>query len=32
MGRRAKVLLWGLRVFVVLVSIMVIYTFVDRLH
>jgi hypothetical protein len=32
LGRRASVLLWGLRVFVVLVSLMVIYTFVDRLH
>jgi hypothetical protein len=32
LGRRATVLLWGLRVFVVLVSLMVIYTFVDRLH
>ncbi|HEV7586291.1 MAG TPA: hypothetical protein VGO14_10990 [Solirubrobacteraceae bacterium] len=32
LGPRAKALLWGLRIFVVLVSIMVIYTFVDRLH
>jgi hypothetical protein len=32
LGARAKALLWGLRVFVVLVSLMVIYTFVDRLH
>jgi hypothetical protein len=32
LGPRAKALLWGLRIFVVLVSIMVVYTFVDRLH
>ncbi|HEY2398172.1 MAG TPA: hypothetical protein VGH78_04185 [Solirubrobacteraceae bacterium] len=32
LGARAKALLWALRIFVVLVSIMVIYTFVDRLH
>jgi hypothetical protein len=32
LGRRAKLALWALRVFVVLVSTMVIYTFVDRLH
>jgi hypothetical protein len=32
LGRRARALLWALRIFVVLVSIMVIYTFVDRLH
>jgi hypothetical protein len=32
LGARAKALLWGLRIFVVLVSLMVIYTFVDRLH
>jgi hypothetical protein len=32
LGPRAKALLWALRVFVVLVSVMVIYTFVDRLH
>jgi hypothetical protein len=29
---RAKAGLWGLRVFVVLVSLMVIYTFIDQLH
>jgi hypothetical protein len=29
---RAKLGLWALRIFVVLVSIMVLYTFVDRLH
>jgi hypothetical protein len=32
LGARTKILLWGLRIFVVLVSLMVIYTFVDRLH
>ena len=32
LGPRAKALLWGLRIFVVLVSLMVVYTFVDRLH
>jgi hypothetical protein len=32
LSRRAKVVLWALRVFVVLVSVMVVYTFVDRLH
>jgi hypothetical protein len=32
LGARAKALLWALRIFVVLVSIMVTYTFVDRLH
>ncbi|HWX98155.1 MAG TPA: hypothetical protein VNZ01_15035 [Solirubrobacteraceae bacterium] len=32
LGPRAKAVLWALRVFVVLVSVMVIYTFVDRLH
>jgi hypothetical protein len=32
LGPRAKVVLWALRVFVVLVSVMVVYTFVDRLH
>jgi hypothetical protein len=30
--RNAAVVLWALRVFVVLVSLMVIYTFVVRLH
>ncbi len=29
---RAKAGLWGLRVFVVLVSLMVIYTFIDQLR
>jgi hypothetical protein len=29
---RAKAGLWGLRVFVALVSLMVIYTFIDQLH
>jgi len=29
---RVKAALWALRVFVVLVSLMVIYTFVDQLH
>ena len=32
LGARARALLWALRIFVVLVGIMVIYTFVDRLH
>jgi hypothetical protein len=32
LSRRAAAGLWALRIFVVLVSIMVIYTFVDRLH
>jgi hypothetical protein len=32
LGPRAKAMLWALRIFVVLVSIMVVYTFVDRLH
>ncbi|MCW3026969.1 MAG: hypothetical protein JWN81_180 [Solirubrobacterales bacterium] len=32
LGPRAKAVLWALRVFVVLVSVMVVYTFVDRLH
>jgi hypothetical protein len=32
LGPRAKAVLWALRIFVVLVSVMVIYTFVDRLH
>jgi hypothetical protein len=29
---RARAALWALRVFVVLVSLMVIYTFIDQLH
>ncbi len=32
LGRYAKAGLWGLRVFVVVVSAMVVYTFIDRLH
>lgn len=32
LGSRATALLWALRVFVVLVSLMVIYTFADQLH
>ncbi len=32
LGRRATVGLWGLRVFVILLSAMVIYTFIARLH
>jgi len=32
LGARAVAGLWALRVFVVIVSIMVIYTFVDQLH
>jgi hypothetical protein len=32
LSARAKAGLWALRVFVVLVSLMVIYTFVDQLH
>jgi hypothetical protein len=32
LGARAMAGLWALRVFVVLVSAMVIYTFVDQLH
>jgi hypothetical protein len=32
LSRAAKAGLWALRVFVVLVSLMVIYTFVDQLH
>ncbi|TMK25705.1 MAG: hypothetical protein E6G62_04440 [Actinobacteria bacterium] len=32
LGPRAKAVLWSLRIFVVLVSVMVVYTFVDRLH
>ena len=32
LGRRVAAGLWVLRVFVVLVSVMVIYTFVDQLH
>jgi len=32
LGARATVGLWALRVFVVLVSLMVIYTFIDQLH
>jgi hypothetical protein len=32
LGARASIGLWVLRVFVVVVSLMVIYTFVDQLH
>jgi hypothetical protein len=32
LSARATVGLWALRVFVVLVSLMVIYTFIDQLH
>jgi hypothetical protein len=32
LGPRTVAALWGLRVFVVLVSLMVIYTFVEQLH
>jgi hypothetical protein len=32
LSRRAAAALWGLRVFVVVVSLMVIYTFIDQLH
>jgi hypothetical protein len=32
LSQRAKAGLWALRVFVVLVSLMVIYTFIDQLH
>jgi hypothetical protein len=32
LGRRAVLGLWALRVFAILVSLMVIYTFVARLH
>jgi hypothetical protein len=32
LGRRATAALWSLRVFVVAVGAMVIYTFVDQLH
>ena len=32
LGSRATAALWALRVFVVLVSLMVIYTFVSQLH
>ncbi len=32
LGARATAGLWALRVFVVLVSLMVIYTFIDQLH
>jgi hypothetical protein len=32
LGTRARFGLWALRVFVVLVSAMVIYTFIDQLH
>jgi hypothetical protein len=32
LGTRATVGLWALRVFVVLVSLMVIYTFIDQLY
>jgi hypothetical protein len=32
LGRRTITGLWALRIFVVLVSVMVIYTFIDQLH
>jgi hypothetical protein len=32
LGIRATTGLWALRVFVILVSLMVIYTFIDQLH
>ncbi len=32
LGRRAIVGLWGLRIFAILVSAMVVYTFIARLH
>jgi hypothetical protein len=32
LGAQAKAGLWALRVFVVLVSLMVVYTFIDQLH
>jgi hypothetical protein len=32
LGPRAAAALWALRVFVVLVALMVIYTFVEQLH
>jgi hypothetical protein len=32
LGRRAVAALWALRVFVVIVSVMVVYTFIDQLH
>ena len=32
LGKRAVAALWALRVFVVLVSLMVIYTFIDQLR
>jgi hypothetical protein len=32
LGKRAAVALWSLRVFVLLVSALVIYTFIDQLH
>lgn len=32
LGRRAVIGLWALRIFVILVSLMVIYTFIARLH
>jgi hypothetical protein len=32
LGRRATAGLWALRLFVIIVSLMVLYTFVDRLH
>ena len=32
LGRRAVIGLWALRIFAVLVSLMVIYTFIARLH
>jgi hypothetical protein len=32
LSKRAAIALWGLRVFVVLVGLMVIYTFIDQLR
>lgn len=32
LGAHTKVGLWALRVFVILVGLMVIYTFIDQLH
>jgi hypothetical protein len=32
LSRGARIALWGLRVFAVVVSLMVIYTFIDTLH
>jgi hypothetical protein len=32
LGKRATAAMWALRVFVVIVSLMVIYTFVEQLH